>query len=237
LAIPLSPYFEEVVGMDPEPEMLPEATIQASKVHATNIRWVAGGSRDLVRLKTTLGKFRLVTMGASLHWMDQPSTLQMLDRLVTDEDHEGKAGMSWKPAEREERGETSRSGIVIAGSPSIWNQRGEWQEALKGVLQRWLGEARRAGSSAYVQPEEPFATMLARSPFKHVETYRLDYQRTWDIDSLIGYLYSMSFSSIPVLGDRREPFEEDVRRTLLAINPSGQFTETVALETFLAGRK
>jgi SAM-dependent methyltransferase len=241
LAIPLSSYFEEVVGMDPEPEMLTEAAVLASQFRAsapgaTNIRWLEGGSGDLERLKSTLGQFRLVTMGASFHWMDQSATLQTLADLVTEDVDEGKVGRSRKPGETGERDERGRSGIVIVGSPSIWNQQGEWQEALKSVLQRWLGEARRAGSSAYVQPAEPFATVLARSPFNRVETYQLDYRRTWDIDSLIGYLYSMSFSSISLLGNRREPFEEDVRQTLLALNSLGQFTEMVALEAFLAWR-
>ena len=220
--------------MDPEPEMLSEAAIQASEAGATNIRWLEGGSGDLERLMSAIGKFRLVTMGASFHWMDQSSTLQTLDSLLAEEPLGDGVGDHRKAEVREENG---RNGIVIAGSPSIWNQRGEWQQALRNVLQRWLGEARRAGSAAYAQPEEPFETVLARSPFKRVETYRYAYRRTWDIDSLGGYLYSMSFSSVPVLGDRREPFEEDVRRTLLAIDPSGQFTEMAALEAYLAWRR
>jgi hypothetical protein len=37
-----------------------------------------------------------------------------------------------------------------------------------------------------------------------------------------------------VLGDRRRPFEEEVKQALLALTPSGQFTETVVLEALLA---
>jgi SAM-dependent methyltransferase len=218
LAIPLTRYFAKVIAMDPEPEMLVEAVALASLAGAGNIRWLEGGSADLEHLQPALGKFRLVTMGASFHWMEQAATLATLAGMITED-----AG-------------SDRSGIVIAGSPSLWNQEGEWQQALKGVLQRWLGETRRAGSSTYVEPKEPFARILARSPFPQVETYRLEYQRTWELASLLGYLYSTSFSSPAVLGDRRMGFEEEVKQTLRALNPSGQFTETVALEAFLARR-
>src|SRR4051794_33957984 len=65
LAIPLAPYFEEVTGLDPEPEMLAQAAREAEKAVATNIRWIEGGSADLADLQAQLGKFRLVTMGNS----------------------------------------------------------------------------------------------------------------------------------------------------------------------------
>src|SRR5205823_544443 len=64
LAIPLSGGFEEVVAMDPEPEMLVEAAALAEAAGAANIRWVEGGSEDLERLRSAatpeLGSFRLV---------------------------------------------------------------------------------------------------------------------------------------------------------------------------------
>lgn len=125
LAIPLARYFTEVIALDPEPEMLVEAAAQARLASACNIHWLEGGSADLERLKPALGKFRLVTMGASFHWMEQAATLATLAGMIT-----------------EDRG-SDKSGIVIAASPSLWNQQGEWQQALKGVLRRSLGK--RAG--------------------------------------------------------------------------------------------
>jgi hypothetical protein len=150
-------------------------------------------------------------MGSSFHWMDQEAALQAVARLVV-----------------------PSGGIVIAGSASIWNRANAWQEAVKSVIQRWLGATRRAGSSTYAEPGEPFETVIARSPFRLVETYWHEYQRTWDIDGIIGHLYSTSFCSVRVLGSKREPFESDLRQTLREIEPSGQFHEDVALEAFLA---
>src|SRR5205085_2772550 len=154
----------------------------AEAAGAANIRWVEGGSEDLERLRSAatpeLGSFRLVTMGASFHWMEQAGTLQTLDKMMVD-----------------------GGGIFIAGSPSIWSQEGDWQEALRAVMRRWLGETRRAGSSEYRDPAQRFEVTLSLSTFKRLETYKLEYQRTWDIDSLVGHLYSMSFSSPFVLGN------------------------------------
>jgi len=125
-------------------------------------------------------------------------------------------------------------GIVIVWTEFLWNKTNEWTQAVKMVIQRWLGEERRAGSSTYVEPKERHEIVLARSPFKRGETYRFDYQRHWTSESLIGQLYSTSFSSVAVLGNRRESFEEDLRRTLLELDPSGEFTEDVVLEAYLA---
>jgi hypothetical protein len=52
----------------------------------------------------------------------------------------------------------------------------------------------------------------------------------------IGYLYSTSLPLRQLLGDRRAAFEQEVTDALLAIDPSGQFTEPVALEVLTATR-
>lgn len=213
LTIPLATYFDEVIGMDPEPEMIAEAKVQANAADVTNIQWIEGGSEDLAVLKEQLGLFKLVTMGSSFHWMERDATLKTLDEMVI-----------------------ADGGIVIVGSASLWNQTNEWKNALKTVIQRWLGEVRRAGSSTYTNRQERHEVVIARSPFNRLETYELKYRRRWDIESIIGHLYSTSFCSIAVLGDKREPFEKDLRETLLKLEPSGQFFEDVHIEALLALR-
>jgi hypothetical protein len=63
---------------------------------------------------------------------------------------------------------------------------------------------------------------------------KINTKRTWTIDEIIGYLYSLSSSSIPVLGDKKEPFEADIRRRLTDIEPSGVFEEEVTTEILMA---
>src|SRR4051794_11342603 len=69
LAVPLAAYVEEVVAVDPEPEMLAELP--------DSIRAVEGRAEDV---DATWGPFRLVTIGRAFHWMDPA----VLDRLPTD---------------------------------------------------------------------------------------------------------------------------------------------------------
>ncbi len=215
LALPLSPHVAEVVGIDPDPEMLAEAAAQAATMGIDNVRWVQGGDRDLDRLASDLGIFRAVTMGRSFHWMDRAATLRSLDRMI-----------DWG------------GGVVLAGEDErIWNVSGVWQEAVRGAIQRWLGATRRAGSGMYAVPEDPFEEALARSAFARVERYATMYQRTVTVNALIGYLYSTSYCSPALLGDNRAAFEADLRQTLHPLAPDGSLTEAVELVAYLARRR
>jgi SAM-dependent methyltransferase len=78
VAIGFASRFEEVVGMDPEPEMLAAAS-EAARAAGVRVTLVPGGSEDL---GPHLGSFRMVTMGRSFHWMDRDRTLVALDALV-----------------------------------------------------------------------------------------------------------------------------------------------------------
>jgi SAM-dependent methyltransferase len=77
LARRFAAFAQEVVAMDPTPEMLNAARTLADGI--ANIRFVAGSSYEL---GPTLGRFHLVVMGRSFHWMDRVDTLKRLDGLV-----------------------------------------------------------------------------------------------------------------------------------------------------------
>ncbi len=214
LTLPLAPHVAEAVGMDPEPEMLAEAAAAARAAGVGNVTWLEGGSGDLERLRPRLGSFQLVTMGASFHWMDREATLRQLEDLVV-----------------------PGGGLVVTGSPSLWTRANGWQQAVREVIQRWLGEQRRAGSGSYRHPPERHEAVIARSAFRRMEHYRLNYRAVRDIDWIVGNLYSTSFASPAVLGERREGFERDLRATLEALNPNGRFEEEIALEAILAWKE
>ncbi|HYI16724.1 MAG TPA: hypothetical protein VEX37_15100, partial [Thermomicrobiales bacterium] len=97
------------------------------------------------------------------------------------------------------------------------------------------------GSSTYAASSDrvPWSegSLFARSPFSRFEMQRIAYTRQLDIDGVVGYLYSMSFASPPVLGDRRAGFERDLRETLAAIDGGGPFDEELVLETYLAWKE
>jgi ubiquinone/menaquinone biosynthesis C-methylase UbiE len=68
-----------VTAMDPEPQMLAQARLNAQAA-GTQMTFLQGGSQELA---CDMGPFRLAVMGRSFHWMDRAAVLAMLDRIVT----------------------------------------------------------------------------------------------------------------------------------------------------------
>jgi SAM-dependent methyltransferase len=212
LTIPLAPYVESIIGLDPQSEMLAEAERCANEANVTNILWIRGASTDLDRLRSDLWPVRGALMGRSFHWMDNEATLVSLSRIVS-----------------------PGGSIVIAGDGcGIWSDEETWQRATRAVIQRWLGQERRAGSGVARMATEPPPDVIARSPFVHTGDYALTFERHWDIDHIVGFLYSTSFCSPAVLGNLRPGFEADVRQTLTSLSSDGHFRETVRVEATFA---
>lgn len=211
LTLPLARYFEEVVGMDPEGEMLQEAESCATDVGITNICWQKGGSSHL---HSGLAPLRLVTMARSFHWMDRDAVLATLFDIV-------------------EIG----GGVVIVADHSVWADERNCEVVTKKVVKKWLGERRRAGSSYYEHPKERHEVVIARSPFRVTETFRFRYERHWTVEQVIGYCFSTSCCSVKLLGENKQAFEDDLRTALTDLEPSGVFAEPVELEAFLLFRE
>jgi SAM-dependent methyltransferase len=217
LTIPLARHVERAVGLDPEPEMLAEARLQAVREGVANVVWMAAGSEDLDALRPGLGRFRLVTMGNSFQWMDRARTLHALAGLLV-----------------------PGGGIVVAadGRPAgtVPPARPTWNAAVHRVLHRRLGDTRRADGAADAHPGEPDEAVIRRAGFTRIETYRHVYHSRWDVEHIIGYLSSTSFASPAVLGAQRDAIEQEVRAALLALQPSGVYEADIAIEAILAWR-
>jgi ubiquinone/menaquinone biosynthesis C-methylase UbiE len=69
LTVELAGRFSQVVGVDPDAEMLAEAARRADEAGIANIRWVQARAEDIPTLD--LGTFKLVTFGQSFHWTDR----------------------------------------------------------------------------------------------------------------------------------------------------------------------
>jgi SAM-dependent methyltransferase len=78
LALEFAPLVGQVVGIDPEPEMLHIARQEAARA-GPRIDFRLGSSEEL---GADLGAFQLVVIGRAFHWMDREQTLACLDRLV-----------------------------------------------------------------------------------------------------------------------------------------------------------
>jgi ubiquinone/menaquinone biosynthesis C-methylase UbiE len=215
LTLPLSAHFVEAVGLDPEPEMLEQAALAAEEAGVKNVRWVEGGSADLPALEDSLGPFRLVTMGNSFHWMDQAATLAQLDRMVD-----------------------PGGALVIIGTMTgnIFEATEGWAYEIRKIIQKMLGEQRRAGAGIYQMHALTFEDALAQSPFSRVEVFEMDETRYLTAGEIIGFLYSTSYASKAVLGDKQAEFEREVRQTLHELNPADRFADPVNTGAFLARR-
>ncbi|HWJ41387.1 MAG TPA: class I SAM-dependent methyltransferase [Candidatus Limnocylindrales bacterium] len=197
VAIPLAHLFDEVLAIDPDDAMRAEGERIARERGITNIEWQFGGSKDLSR---ELGQFRLVTMGNSFHWMDRAATLEALYDLVIDG-----GGIA----------------VVGEGAPIPRPPPTSWRAAINSVLRLYLPERRLSWEYPGPPPEQRHEAYIARSRFKDLTSYVESFDVEWTVDSIIGNLYSMSFCSRRVLGDRVDAFERDIREAVLAAEPSG----------------
>lgn len=213
LAIPLAKYFEEVVGLDPEQDMLDEAVKQAEKIGVKNIKWVLGKAEDIGK---DLGPFRLTTLGASFHWMQQKEVIEKIYNLTE-----------------------SGGGVVIVynAADSIgWNYESleGWKKVRRDTIKKFLGGKRRAGNSFYQEPKEKSEDLLDHSPFGGHELWSHEYTRIWNIETIRGFLYSTAFAAPRLFGDKLKKFEETLKTELLKLEPRGIFKEQARIEVVLA---
>lgn len=207
LAIRLSPRFQEVTAVDPDAEMLAAAQQKARDQQVTNIQWL---HQSAERFSAEPNSFELVTIGAAFHWMDRPS---MAPRI-----------RSWLQPQQP---------LVILGYTSIWSGNADWHPLVRDVVKRWLGEKRRAGTGEFNELAGPHELVLLDAGYQ-LEEIIYEHPQAWTLDDLLGNLYSTSFASPAVLGEKRADFEADLRATLLNYNPSGVYQEQMTFYALLA---
>ena len=211
MAIPLARHFRQVFAMDPDPDMLTEGRVSATEKDIENIQWIQASSDHLESIGPDLTDLQLVVMASSFHWMDRKDVLGRLNSML---DHGG--------------------GIAITGYPSLWNAKGDWQAAVRSVIQRHVGTERRAGSGHFKEPSARHEAIISQSAFRRQERVLFQVARTWTIEQIVGHLFSTSFCSPHVLGERRTAFEQDLRRTLRGLRGDELFDESSDLEVITA---
>lgn len=207
LAIAFAPYFATIVGVDPEPEML-EVAAEEARAAGVSLTLVAGQSRDL---GPHWGRFRMVAMGRSFHWMDRDATLRALDTMI------------------------EPGGAVVLVDAAIGGR--AWRDVWPAVLERWSTPELRAAADLRASARwEGHESILARSPFRRVERVSACYEATVSVETLIGRAYSMSQTTPAVIGSRGPDFEAAVRAAFLAVQPSGVFHEAFEVDALIAQR-
>ncbi|WP_338441833.1 methyltransferase domain-containing protein [Synechococcus elongatus IITB4] len=214
VALTLEAQFEEVIGIDPDPEMLRVAIQESEQQNAQKITWKQGLAEEIT---DDLGSFRLVTIGRAFHWMDKPTVLQR----------------SYERLDSLHLTDSSKSGIaIIQTEKDIWSNDSEWAQNVLTVIKKWLGEKRRVGSTTVPFLYQSDLEILEASPYKQIEKHTIDFQKQWTVDTFIGYLYSTAYCRRDYISDI-PAFEADIRAALLASEPSGVFVEDIPITVYL----
>ncbi|HSD58850.1 MAG TPA: class I SAM-dependent methyltransferase [Methanotrichaceae archaeon] len=214
MAIAMDGKCDEMVCLDSDPEMLKQAKREIERMNLKQkITLVNCNAEDLIKRKDELGIFKIATICRAFHWMNQNKVLTDLDSLIRED-----------------------GGIAIIDDRSIWTGEEDWQHAVKKVVQKYLGEERRAGKGTFKEPTEPWEKIISRSAFSIVVLKEVPIIRTWNVESIIGWLFSSSFARPEYFGDQIENFKKDINETLLSLNPEGVFNEYPHFKLLLASR-
>lgn len=137
--------------------------------------------------------------------------------------------------------------VAVMGDGSLWTARSPWTDALRALIQEYTGTERRAGKNkAYAAHDRPYREILAESPFSNIEEHTITVDRKWTPQTVVGYLYSTSFASRPLIGgdapverdrERRITEFENRANTLLGhYTVDGQLLEQARFDILLARR-
>jgi SAM-dependent methyltransferase len=207
LTLRLAHLFDEVVGLDPDAEMLAEGRRVADEQGITKVRWVCARAEELPGAAP--GPYRLVTFGQSLHWTDEAR----VDETVYDMLEPGGA-LALVVHTVEGRPKPSSP-----GPPPIPHAE------VRALVEKYLGSTKRAGQGFAPVRTHSFEDVLVRTRFGPPQSLFApgipDLLR--DTESVLSGYFSMSSSAPHLFGDRAEDFAREVRELLAARSPDGVF--------------
>jgi trans-aconitate methyltransferase len=208
LAIGFGYFAGEVLGLDPEPAML-QAAVEAARGLVPNVSFRRASSHDL---SPALGRFRLVTMGRSFHWMDREDTLRRLDSLLD-------------------------PGGAIAlfrdSHPDLPDN--AWRKTWREIIDKYDSDdtlRNRRRSQHWVRHE----AVLIASPFCVLETHAVIERRTITTESLVDRALSMSSTSQDRIGEKLDDLVSELRAFSSALSPDGYVDEIVESAALVARR-
>jgi SAM-dependent methyltransferase len=209
LALAFAPFVGEVIGIDPEPEMLRVAREQAVRA-GRPVEFREGSSEQL---SDDLGTFHLVAIGRAFHWMDRAATLRRLDRILD-----------------------PGGSVVLFGDdhPRVPDNR--WSAAFEQILNRYAeGDAARATRRAPDWPSHE--AVLLDSPFPCLERVSVIERRSTLLERFVDRALSLSSVSRERIGARADDLVREVREALAGFAREGAVTEVIESEALIARRE
>jgi 2-polyprenyl-3-methyl-5-hydroxy-6-metoxy-1,4-benzoquinol methylase len=191
-----------VLGLHPEPEMLAFARQDSPP----NVEWRQGSSHDL---GPECGRFQLVTMGRSFHWMDRVETLRRLDGMI------------------------EPGGAVILfrdNHPDL--PENAWRSEFRALLARYEEPRPAHRATNFV----PHISVLLDSPFSALEEMSVIERRSTKAETLVERALSMSSTSRAHIGDRADALAMELSAWLSQRAPEGVIYEVVATTALIARR-
>lgn len=189
----LADRVAEVVGVDPDAGMIAEAEATSGISRA---RWV---QRRAEELPAGLGRFRIVTFGASFHWMDRPKVAAIVRRML------------------------DPGGAVV--QVSAWNVV-PLPEVVEELRVRYLGPDRRAGQTIRNTSPDGEDAVFQAAGFPPMEEHVVPDGRevVRGVDDVVANVLSMSGTAPHLFGDRLDDFVRDLRA---ALEPHAPFRTTL----------
>jgi len=208
LAVRLAGFFEDVVGLEPDLDMLAEASRYATAAGAANVLWVQGVAEDLP--VAAPGPYRLVTFGQSFHWTrGEPAAEAVFDLL------EPGGGMALISHVARDRPQPPNPGYPVIPD-----------RELVVLVEKYLGPTpKRALKRFNPGDKHGYGEVLAKTRFGYPEVYfapgRPDL--VVDLDGVLTRYFSTSTAAQHLFGARLDDFKNEARQLLLEHSPTGLF--------------
>jgi SAM-dependent methyltransferase len=209
VAVTLAPLFTEVVGVDPDADMLVEAARLAAESGVSNARWVRLRAEDL---PAGLGRFRYATFAQSFHWMERDRVARIIFDML------------------EPGGAFVHVNTVVADPPPApplpFPEPPQFEIDL--LVRSYLGHARRAGQGvlAHGSPSGE-AQVLARAGFRPVRVVPVRGRQVFerDIEDVVAQVFAVSGSAPHLFGANLAAFEAGLRQLLERTSDQGRFSQ------------
>jgi SAM-dependent methyltransferase len=207
LTVRLASLFEDVVGLDPDADMLAEGRRAAQANAISHIRWVQALAEDLPAAAP--GPYRLVTFGQSFHWTDEERVAEAVYDML-------EPGGSLAHIVHTVSG---RRRPPSPGPPPIPH------DEIETLVAHHLGSTDRAGRGRRTPSGGRFQEVVARTRFGPPRVLFLpgvpDLVR--DSESVLSGYFSLSFAAPHLFADGGAAFARDVRSLLAERSPEGVF--------------
>ncbi|MEX0784242.1 MAG: class I SAM-dependent methyltransferase [Dehalococcoidia bacterium] len=207
IALKVAHFFEEVVGLDADRDMLAQAERLAAERGVANARWVHLRAEDL---PGNLGTFRVITFAQSFHWMVRDQVAAAMLAMLEP------GGAAVHVDSRAQNGVAPPPDAQFPGQP---------EAAIAELVRAYLGPERRAGQGIRNASPGDEDEVLRWAGFVGPDVVVVPDGRLLErsVDEVVAERFSSSGSAPHLFRDRMPQFEADLRRLLLAESPAGRF--------------